>query len=66
MHTKEGIKKMRDTNKAKYNNVEEYFNSLSKPAKAAFKIGIRYAIKCMRDSETSKEQINAMMSVLAK
>lgn len=50
----------------KYNNVNEYYASLSKPAKAAFLVGIKFALKVVRESNTSKENMNAMMSLLAK
>ena len=52
--------------KAKYNNVNEYYNSLSKPAQAAFLVGIRFALKVMKESNTSKENVNMMMSLLTK
>ena len=50
----------------KYNNVNEYYNSLSKPAKAAFLVGIKFALKVVRENNNSKENMNAMMSLLAK
>ena len=50
----------------KYNNVEEYYASLSKPAKAAFLVGVKFALKVVRESNTSKENYNSMMSLLAK
>lgn len=53
-------------NEKKYNNVNEYYESLSKPSKKAFIIGIRFALKVIRESNTSKENLNAMMSLLAK
>lgn len=52
--------------KAKYNNVNEYYESLSKPSKKAFLVGIRFALKVLREQENSKENFNAMMSLLAK
>jgi len=53
-------------NTKKYNSVEEYYNSLSKPAKVAFKIGIKYALKIMREEQASKNNTNEMMCILAK
>lgn len=52
--------------KVKYNNVNEYYDSLSKPAKAAFLIGIKFALKVVRENNSSKENMNAMMSLLSK
>lgn len=53
-------------NNKKFNNVSEYYNSLSRPCKLAFKIGIKYALKVMKESQTSKENMNCLLEVLAK
>ncbi len=68
MHTKgRNYKTMKNTKaNEKYNNVNEYYDSLSKPAKAAFLVGIRFALKVVRESKTSKENFSAMMGLLAK
>lgn len=68
MHTKgRNYKTMKNTKaNVKYNNVNEYYDSLSKPARAAFLVGIRFALKVMRESKNSKENYNSMMSLLAK
>lgn len=41
---------MRKTNNNKP-SFEEWYNGLSKPAKKAFKIGVQYAIKCMKENQ---------------
>lgn len=33
---------------------EEWYNSLSKPARKAFKVGVQYALKCMKDEQQLK------------
>ena len=30
---------------------EEWYNGLSKPAKLAYKVGVQYAMKCMKDNQ---------------
>ena len=57
---------MTKTNKTRTNTKEnvkpsfdEWYNSLSKPAKSAFKVGVRYALKCMKDTK-QLEKVLAM------
>lgn len=68
MHTKEGTKTMaKDTkNNKKYESVEEYYASLSRPCKVAFKVGIKYALKTLKEEQASKNNLNEMMCMLAK
>lgn len=53
-------------NNKKFDNVNDYYNNLSKPCKLAFKVGIRYALKVMRESQASKENVNCLFEVLTK
>lgn len=51
-----GIETMRKTNNKP--SFEEWYNSLSKPAKKAFKVGVQYALKCIKENQ----QLEAILS----
>lgn len=55
---------MKNTKEVKYNSVNEYYESLSRPARAAFLVGIRYALKIMRNANASKSEMNEMIALL--
>lgn len=43
------------TNKPSF---EEWYNGLSKPSKLAFKVGVKYALKCIK----TNQQLSAIVS----
>lgn len=45
---KNTTKTKKETNKPTF---EEWYNGLSKPAKSAFRVGVRYALKCVKDNQ---------------
>lgn len=52
---------MRDTNNTKKKattekpNFKDWYETLSKPSKKAFRIGVIYALKCMKDNQQLEE-----------
>ena len=53
-------------NTKKYNNVNEYYEALSGPAKKAFLIGIKYALKIIKEAKKSEDAQNELVALLSK